>query len=149
MENKAEFYFQQADQELTFFRSLKSEMNVLTTRKIVRIVRVVLSSVAKNLSTKQISEVAIKLPYTLRMIFMNCWSPDHSQKSTIHLDELVEDVCNEKLKKGVLCTNEVDALKYILIVIKNLKIVFDKIGVSIFPYSIISEYEQAVKEGAV
>ncbi len=149
MTQPTEFYPQQEDQELLFFRSLKNEMHLLTTRKILRIVRVVLTSVAKSLPTTQVSEIAKKLPSTLQMIFVGCWKSNDPYKSVVHLDELVEDVCKVKTDKGVLVTNEVDALKYVLIVIKNLKIVFDKIGISVFPYSMINEYQQAVQEGAV
>ena len=124
-------------------------MHLLTTRKMVGIVRVVLASVAKSLSTTQVSEITRKLPSTLQLIFVSSRKSDDRYQAVIHLDELVENVCKTETKKGVLLTNEVEAFKYILIVIKNLKIVFDKIGVSIFPYSMISEYQQAVQEGAV
>ena len=124
-------------------------MRFLKTRKIVGIVRVVLASVAKSLPTTQVSEITRKLPSTLQLIFVTSSKSNDGYRSVVHLDELVDNVCNTETKKGVLLTNEVEALKYVLIVIKNLKIVFDKIGVSVFPYSMISEYQQAVQEGAV
>ncbi len=149
MNSIAESYPQSEDQELMFFRSLKTEMRLLPTRKIVGIVRVVLTSVAKSLPTTQVNEVVKKLPSTLQMVFTHSWKANDQYQPVVHLDELVETVCNTETKKGVLFTNEVEALKYVLIVIKNLKIVFDKIGVTVFPYSMISEYQQAVQEEAV
>ena len=113
------------------------------------IVRVVLTSIIKSLNITQLSEITKKLPSTLQLIFVTCWKLEDRYPPVVHLDELVENVCKTETKKGLLLTNEVEALKYVLIVIKNLKIVFDKIGVSVFPYSIINEYHQAVQEGAV
>ena len=150
MDSTIEYSTQEQDeQELIFFQSLKTEMRFLTTRKILRVVRVVLTSVAETLPTMEVYEITKKLPSTLQLIFVNCWKSNDHNKSAVHLDELVENVCKQQSKKGTLFTNEIDALKYILIVIKNLKIVFDKIGISVFPYSIINEYQQAVQEEAV
>jgi uncharacterized protein (DUF2267 family) len=149
MNETAEFNPQKDDQELMFFRSLKTEMQSLTTRKILKVVRVVLTSAAKSLPATQVVEITKKLPSTLQLIFMSCWESKEDRKSGIHLDELVDKVCQQQTKKGVLFTNEIDALKYILIVIRNLKLTFDKIGVSVFPYSMIAEYQQAVQEEAV
>ena len=145
----AESYPSSEDQELIFFRSLKTEMRFLPTRKMVGIVRVVLASVAKSLSTTQVGEITTKLPSTLQLIFVSSWKSNERYQSVVHLDELVENVCKTETKRGALLTNEVEALKYVLIVIKNLKTVFDKIGITVFPYSMISEYQQAVQEGAV
>ncbi len=148
MEITTQSNLHQDDQELVFFRSLKSEMYDFTTKKMVKIVRVVLTSVVKNLPSTQVSEMIKKLPSTLQLIFVGSWSSNDESTPAVHLDQLVENVCKAELKKEVLFTNEVEALKYVLIVIKNLKIVFDRIGISIFPYSIMSEYQQAVQEEA-
>ena len=144
-----ESHLQKYDQEMLFFRSLKSKMQVFPTRKIAGMVRVVLTSVIRNIPTKQVSEVVNKLPSTLQQIFVGSWDDNVKCNPVAHLDHLVENICKAEAEKEILFTNEVEALKYTSIVVKNLKTVFDKVGVSIFPYSMISQYEQAAQEGAV
>jgi uncharacterized protein (DUF2267 family) len=149
MRSTTEIKPQQDEQELVFFRSLEAELPFFSTKKIIRILKIVLTSVVKNLPSSQVSEIIMKLPSTLQLVFTGSWNTNDEYKPVVHLDELVENICKTETEKEILFTNEVDALKSILIIIKNLKIIFDKKGITVFPYSLIAEYQQAVQEGAV
>ena len=138
------------DLELHLFRSLESELNLSTTKKITRIVRIVLTSVMERMPETNVNETIQKLPSTLQLIFKGNWKSHDHHDPVLHLDELVENVCKEgDANSTKLFSNEVEALESVLIVIKNLKIIFDKIGVIVFPYSLINEYQQALQENTV
>jgi len=82
----------------------------------------------------------------LQLIFLGSWWQNEPRTPIRHLDELVElDYQEDKTQQDRLFSTEVEALRSTLTVVKYLKLAFDKIGISVFPYSVLLEYQQAVQ----
>ncbi len=139
--------FKPYEAEMLVTSSSKNEMYLSASRKVLRTVKVVLISVMKSLPASQGNEIIRKLPSALQMIFAGNWMAEMQHEPVMHLDEIVERVCeNDSAKNETIFTDEVDALRSVLVAIKYLKTVFDKIGIHVLPYSLINEYQQAMQE---
>lgn len=143
-------YTEQDEQSVRFFKEVKSNLGLRSTRKIVRLVRAILSQLRKTLSHEQSSVVIKTLPSLFQLLFVANWKYDDKQEPIMHLDELVDHVYQEDRKqKNSLFTSEIDTLNSIILVVSKLDKFFGILGLNVFRYSLTQELKQAVIEDPV
>ncbi|MEJ1240732.1 DUF2267 domain-containing protein [Chryseolinea sp. T2] len=139
----------QDEQSVRFFKEVKSNLGLRSTKKIVRIVRAILSQLRRTLSPEQTNMVIKTLPSLFQLLFVANWRYDDTQQSIMHLDELVDHLYKEDRKqKKSLFTSEVDTLNSVILVITKLDKFFGILGLNVFRYSLTQELKQAVAQDA-
>ena len=142
-------YTNQDEQSVRFFKEVKSTLGLRSTKKIVRIVRAILSQLSRTLSPEQTNMVIKTLPSLFQLLFVANWRYDDTQQSIMHLDELVDHLYKEDRKqKNSLFTSEVDTLNSVILVITKLDKFFGILGLNVFRYSLTQELKQAVAQDA-
>lgn len=142
-------YTDQDEQSIRFFKEIKSHLGLRSTRKLVRLVRAVLSQLRKTLSHEQSSVVIKTLPSLFQLLFVANWKYDDRQIPIMHLDELVDHIYQEDRKqKRSLFTSEIDTLNSVILVITKLDKFFGILGLNVFRYSLTQELKQAVTDDA-
>ena len=137
----------QDEQSVRFFKEVKSHLGLRSTRKLVRLVRAILSHLRKTLSHEQSVMVIKTLPSLFQLLFVTNWKYDDKQLPIMHLDELVDHVYQEDRKqKNSLFTSEIDTLNSIILVVNKLDKFFGILGLNVFRYSLTQELKQAVIE---
>jgi uncharacterized protein (DUF2267 family) len=137
----------QDEQSVRFFKEVQNHLGLRSTRKIVKLVRAVLSQLRKTLSHEQSSVVIKTLPSLFQLLFVANWKYDDKQEPIMHLDELVDFVYQEDRKqKNSLFTSEVDTLNSVILVLSKLDKFFGILGLNVFRYSLTQELKQAVIE---
>jgi len=132
--------------ETDFFRSLKRELHITSDERVKKTIYLILKVVRKSLNHSQTAQIIKAFPGVLQLIFVGSWGLNEPRKSIFHLDELVELVyLEDNMQQNRLFSTEVEALRSTLIVVKHLKLILDKLGINIFPYSVLREYQQAVQ----
>lgn len=143
-------FAEQDEQSVRFFKEIKSHLGLRSTRKIVKLVRAVLSQVRKTLSHEQSAMVIKTLPSLFQLLFVANWKYDDKQETIMHLDELVDHVYQEDRKqKNSLFKSEIDTLNSVILVITKLDKFFGILGLNVFRYSLTQELKQAVVEDPV
>ena len=143
----AETNTDQDEQSVRFFKEVKSHLGLRSTRKLVRLVRAILSHLRKTLSHEQSAMVIKTLPSLFQLLFVTNWKYDDKQLPIMHLDELVDHVYQEDRKqKNSLFTSEIDTLNSIILVVNKLDKFFGILGLNVFRYSLTQELKQAVIE---
>ena len=143
-------YTDQDEQSVRFFKEVKSSLGLRSTRKIVRLVRAILSQLRKTLSHEQLTLVIKTLPSLFQLLFIANWKYDDKPEQIMHLDELVDHVYQEDRKQeNSLFTSEIDTLNSIILVITKLDKFFGILGLNVFRYSLTQELKQAVIEDPV
>ena len=146
----ATHYSIQQEQSHRFFREIKKELGFTSTRKIVKLVRAVLSHVRGGLSHEQSSLVIRTLPDIFQLLFITNWKYDTVKSPLKHLDELVEDIYREdKRSNDSLFTSEVDTLNKVILILGKLDKFFGILGLNLFRYPLTQELKQAVNEEAL
>lgn len=140
-------YSDQDEQSIRFFKEIKKHLGLRSTRKIVRLVRAVLSQMRRTLSHEQSSMVIKTLPGLFQLLFVANWKYDDKQEPVMHLDELVDHIYQEDRKqKNSLFTSEIDTINSVILVISKLDKFFGILGLNVFRYSLTQELKQAVIE---
>lgn len=140
----------QDEQSVRFFKEVKNHLGLRSTRKIVRLVRAVLSQLRSTLSPEQTNTVIKTLPSLFQLLFVANWRYDDKQQPIMHLDELVDHVYQEDRKqKNSLFKSEIDTLNSVILVITKLDKFFGILGLNVFRYSLTQELKQAVIEDPV
>jgi uncharacterized protein (DUF2267 family) len=135
------------EQSVRFFKEIKTHLGLRSTRKLVRLVRAVLSQLRRTLSHEQSSMVINTLPSLFQLLFVANWKYEDKYEPIMHLDELVDQVYREDRKaKNSLFKSEIDTLNSIILVVSKLDKFFGILGLNVFRYSLTQELKQAVIE---
>jgi uncharacterized protein (DUF2267 family) len=129
-----------------FFGEIKSELGFTSTRKIVFLVRSVISQLRKNLSHEQINNIIQKTPSLFQLLFISNWKYNEKNIATNHLDEIVEGVYEQG--RHTLFTSEIETLNAVIIVLRKLDKFFRLMGLDILHYSLKQELKQVAIEDA-
>ncbi|MBP9924835.1 MAG: hypothetical protein KBF45_02515 [Cyclobacteriaceae bacterium] len=134
--------------EVQFFRAIKRELNFSSTNQLIKTVRLVGTAIRKSTDPSRLALIINYLPDTVRWILVGNEQKMESHKIIRHLDELVETVYAEDYhSEKRLFTNEIEALKSTLVIVKYFTDLFKKLNVNIFPYPLCYECQQAVVGG--
>lgn len=132
------------EQEVRFFKEVKSDLGIDSTQKIVTVVRCVLAQLRKSLTHDQASLLIRKLPDTFQLLLVNGWRYDEKEVSIKHLDELADQVYKQTLvQQKRLFSSEIDALNTVLRVLKKMDKFFGLLGLNLLRYTIAEEIKQA------
>lgn len=127
-----------------FFKEVKNELGIDSTRKIVTVVRCVLAQLRKSLTHEQASQLIRKLPDVFQLLLISGWKYDEQSMSVKHLDELTDNVYKQTLlSEKRLFSTEIEALNTVLMVIKKLDKFFGLLGFNVLRYTITEEIKQA------
>jgi uncharacterized protein (DUF2267 family) len=139
-------YLSMEELAVRFFGEIKSELGFTSTRKIVYLVRSVLSQLRRNLSHDQINNIIQKMPSLFQLLFISNWK--YNENASInHLDEIVEGVY-EQGRGQALFASEIETLNAVIIVLRKLDKFFRLMGLDILQYSLKQELKQVAVEDA-
>lgn len=129
-----------------FFGEIKNELGFTSTRKIVFLVRAVISQLRRNLSHEQIAAVIQRTPSLFQLLFISNWRYNEKETAINHLDEIVEGVYREG--KQPLFSSEIETLNAVIVVLRKLDKFFKLLGLDILHYSLKQELKQVAMEDA-
>jgi uncharacterized protein (DUF2267 family) len=139
-------YLSMEELAVRFFGEIKSELGFTSTRKIVYLVRSVISQLRKNLSHEQINNIIQRTPSLFQLLFISNWKYDEKEIAINHLDEIVEGVYQQG--KQPLFASEIEALNAVIVVLRKLDKFFRLLGLDILHYSLKQELKQVAIEDA-
>lgn len=132
------------EQAVRFFREVKNELGIDSTRKIVSVVRCVLSQLRNSLSHDQVGVLIRKMPDIFQLLLISNWRYDEKEVVVTHLDELADNVYKQTLsQEKKLFSTEIEALGTVLLVIKKLDKFFGLLDFNVLRYTITEEIKQA------
>lgn len=132
------------EQAVRFFKEIKNELGIDSTRKIVTVVRCVLTQLRKSLSHEQASQLIRKMPDVFQLLLISGWKYDEREVAINHLDELADNVYKQTLiQEKKLFSTEIEALNTVLLVIKKLDKFFGLFGFNLLRYNLTEEVKQA------
>jgi uncharacterized protein (DUF2267 family) len=129
-----------------FFGEIKNELGFTSTRKIVYLVRSVISQLRRNLSHEQIANIIQRTPSLIQLLFISNWRYNEKELAINHLDEIVEGVFQQG--RQTLFTSEIETLNAVIIVLRKLDKFFQLLGLDILHYSLKQELKQVAIEDA-
>lgn len=139
-------YLTMEELAVRFFGEIKSELGFTSTRKIVFLVRSVISQLRKNLSHEQINTIIQKMPSLFQLLFISNWKYNEKNTSNNHLDEIVEGVYEQG--RQTLFSSEIETLNAVIVVLRKLDKFFRLMGLDILHYSLKQELKQVAIEDA-
>lgn len=138
-------YLSMEELAVRFFGEIKNELGFTSTRKIVYLVRSVISQLRKNLSQEQINNIIQRTPSLLQLLFISNWRYNEKQSASNHLDEIVEGVYHQGQQ---LFSSEIETLNAVIVVLRKLDKFFRLLGLDILHYSLKQELKQVAIEDA-
>jgi uncharacterized protein (DUF2267 family) len=139
-------YLSMEELAVRFFGEIKNELGFTSTRKIVYLVRSVISQLRKNLSHEQIANIIQRTPSLFQLLFISNWRYNEKETAINHLDEIVEGVYQQG--KHTLFASEIETLNAVIIVLRKLDKFFQLLGLDILHYSLKQELKQVAIEDA-
>lgn len=132
------------EQSIRFFNEIKNNLGFTSTRRIVKLVRAVLSHLRRTLSHEQTTVMIKNLPGLFQLLFVTNWRYEETNTSITHLDELVDTIYTEDKNSGTsLFTSEIDTLNTVILVLCKLDKFFGILGLNVVRYSLTQELKQA------
>jgi hypothetical protein len=111
------------ENSVIFFRHVKRDLGIPSTRQMVKLVDNVLSRIQSGLNEEQTRQLLSILPGPLQLLAAKNLARKNkpARKCFIHLDELVEDVFEEDRKSGTrVLKTEVNALDAVVVILRKL-----------------------------
>jgi uncharacterized protein (DUF2267 family) len=139
-------YLSMEELAVRFFGEIKNELGFTSTRKIVYLVRSVISQLRKNLSHEQITNIIQRTPSLFQLLFISNWKYDEKETAINHLDEIVEGVYQQGQQP--LFASEIETLNAVIIVLRKLDKFFRLLGLDVLHYSLKQELKQVAIEDA-
>lgn len=139
-------YLSMEELAVRFFGEIKSELGFTSTRKIVFLVRSVISQLRKNLSHEQINNIIQNTPSLFQLLFISNWKYNEKNTAINHLDEIVEGVYEQG--RQALFASEIETLNAVIVVLRKLDKFFRLMGLDILHYSLKQELKQVAIEDA-
>ena len=139
-------YLSMEELAVRFFGEIKNELGFTSTRKIVYLVRSVMSQLRRNFSHEQASNIINKMPSLFQLLFISNWKYNEKETSINHLDEIVDRVYQQGTQP--LFSSEVETLNAVIVVLKKLDKFFKMLGLDILHYSLKQELKQVAMEDA-
>lgn len=139
-------YLSMEELAVRFFGEIKNELGFTSTRKIVYLVRSVISQLRKNLSHEQAAILIRRMPSLFQLLFISNWKYNEKETAINHLDEIVEGVYHQG--QNSLFASEIETLNAVIVVLRKLDKFFRLLGLDILHYSLKQELKQVAMEDA-
>lgn len=136
---------------ILFFRHVKKELGISSSRHLVKLVGKVIAHIRKDLSVYQILKLVNHLPGIFQLMLMN-----HSKNQGVqeqseyqHLDEFVESLYEEDRKSShSVFSTEVEALNAVVVVLRKMDKYLNLFSYNILKYPVVKELKQIPLEDA-
>jgi uncharacterized protein (DUF2267 family) len=116
-----ELYSHVEEKEMQFLFSIKKELSLEGHKQAAQLVACVLHALRQTLTLEQCTNLLLKLPDYLKLIFVSNWKRDEQRVKVEHLDEFVNLIMDrERNGKLPFFKNEVQALSVAVLTLKNL-----------------------------
>ena len=135
---------------ILFFHELKKQLPYSSTRKIVSLVRTILSKIRTSSSSQPIAGIKPETSSVLHLLSVSHQCGTDSRLEICHLDELVDALYLEdknRVSEKQLFKSEIDALSIITKVLRKIEDLFNSEGTTAFNYTLNHEIQQASQEG--
>lgn len=132
------------EQAMRFFREVKNDLGIDSTKKIVQVVRIVLEQVRKSLTHDEAAKLIRNMPDVFKLMLVSDWRYSEQTVAIHHLDELADNVykhTNSQPEK--LFSTEIEALNTVILVIKKLDKFFGLLDFGVLRYTVTEEIKQA------
>lgn len=127
-----------------FFYKLKKELNCKSTRKIVTLVRVIMSKIRTSYTTQQLASIVSKTPSWFHLLMLGNWQSADA-KEIHHIDELVDEIINSiHLRDSVFVKSEIDGLSCVIAVLNSIYQLFKPAGINPLNYTLSNELNYAI-----
>jgi hypothetical protein len=128
---------------ILFFRNLKKKLKGTPPRKMISIVRIVLNKLRGSFFLQQLNDTLNNAPSFVQWLIG--YSQQHEEIHIKHLDELVELLIAEDKQSGTrLFKSEIETLSIVILILRQIQILFEKVGISILPYTMERELQAAM-----
>jgi uncharacterized protein (DUF2267 family) len=119
-----------------FFRQVKKDLAIPSTRQMVSLVGLVLSHLIRGMSIQKTSVLLNRLPNLFQMLLLKDWRYNNvDEVQCAHLDELVDRIFEEDQKlTNSLLASDVAAINAIIVILRRL----DQY-VSLFSYKVLKD----------
>jgi hypothetical protein len=140
-------HYSPEENSVIFFRHVKRDLGIPSTRQLVNLVNNVLCRIQGGLNEEQTKQLVAILPGPLQLLAARNYCK--TAKSFNHLDELVEDVYEEDKKSGsrVLST-EVHALNAVVVILRKLDKYLNLFSYNFLKYRLVDSLKKVPLEGA-
>lgn len=142
--------FTAQERAVMFFRHVKKDLSIPSTRQTVTLVGRVLSHLIRGMTVQQTSTLLNQLPDLFQILLLKDWrynNADH--KSYSHLDEFVDRIYEEDQKlQNSLFASEVEALGIVIVILRRLDKYLNLFSYKILEDSWVEELRQIPLEDA-
>ena len=137
-------------QAVKLFHELKRLLPYSSTRKIVALVRTILSKIRSSSSSQPLAGITPETSSIFHQLSVCYQCTGDSRTEITHLDELVDDLYKEDRSRTSgkqLFRSEIDALSIVTTVLRKIGELFNSAGISAFNYTLTHEIQQASQDG--
>lgn len=140
-------------QAVKLFHELKGHLPYSSTRKIVSVVRTILSKIRARSASQPLANITPETSSIFHLLSVCYQCNESERKSEItHLDELVDDLYLEdqsRVARKQLFKSELDALGIVATVLRKIEELFNSAGITAFSYPLTYEIQQASQEDSI
>jgi hypothetical protein len=141
-------HYSPEENSVIFFRHVKRDLGIPSTKQMVRLVDNVLSKIQSGLNDEQTRQFLMILPGPLQLLAAKNRKNKQVTRPIAHLDELVEDVYEEDRKSGShVLTTEVHALNAVVVILRKLDKYLNLFSYNFLRFPIIHGLKQIPVEG--
>lgn len=132
-----------------FFRNVKRDMGIGSTKQLVQIVGKVLSQLGRGMSPAQAKIALNRLPEIFHPLLLKNWTGKQSGETFVHLDELVESIYEDDRKSAnALFSTEVEVLNAVVIILRKLDKYLNLFSHNILQHQLVEGLRQIPLEDA-
>jgi hypothetical protein len=139
-------------QAVKLFHELKAHLPYSSTRKIVSVVRTILSKIRSRSASQPLANITEETSSIFHLLSV-CYQCNDERKSELtHLDELVDNLYLDDQNKAAgkqLFKSELEALGIVTTVLKKIEELFNSAGITAFSYPLTYEIQQASQEDGI
>jgi uncharacterized protein (DUF2267 family) len=130
-----------------FFRHVKKELGIPSTKHLVKIVSKVVTHLRSSLSNAQITNLVSRLPEVFQLMLIHKWEPNEEKKTFTHLDEFVESIYAEDRESlDSIFATEVETLQAVIIILRKLDKYLHLFSFDILKHPMMEELKQIPME---
>ena len=136
------------ENSVIFFRHVKRDLGIPSTKQMVRLVDTVLSKIQGGLNDEQNRQFLTMLPGPLQLLAAKNRKGTQATRPFAHLDELVEDVYEEDRKSGArVLSTEVHALNAVVVILRKLDKYLNLFSYNFLKFPVVQGLKQIPVEG--
>jgi uncharacterized protein (DUF2267 family) len=137
------------EKSVIFFRHVKRDLGIRSTRKVITLVGQVLNHLRSGMSLQQAKGFLNKMPGIFQLLFISSWKGAETRKEEyVHLDELVDRIYSDDRSSEKSFGSEVEAMNAVVVILKKLDRYLDFFSQDVLGRPMAEELRQIHLEGA-